>query len=202
MKKMTIRHLVLLAILGAWAIILRLFNFPILPAAPFLKVDFSDLMVTLGLLIQGPLGAASVAFIRDGLGYLIKGGEAGLPIGETMSFIASLAYILPLHFIFKRDNLSVRKLSHYIWACMVAIMSLVLVMGLLNYFVALPLYIKVLNFPIASIKDYVLAFILPFNLLKGLLVSFAQYLLFRLLGQQLVKRQYIDNQYQQLFDND
>ena len=98
MKNMRLTRQVLLAILGAWAVVFRLLDFPLLPSAPFLKFDFSDVPVFIGLLINGPIGAAVVAFIRDFIEYLRKGGEAGIPLGVSMSFIGTMTMMLILHF--------------------------------------------------------------------------------------------------------
>ena len=52
MKNMRLTRQVLLAILGAWAVVFRLLDFPLLPSAPFLKFDFRDVPVFIGLLIN------------------------------------------------------------------------------------------------------------------------------------------------------
>lgn len=187
MKKKGLSSLVLLAILGAWAVVLRLFDFPILPYAPFLKVDLSDLMALVGMLVEGPIGLIAVAGIRDLVNYLMKGGEAGLPIGEVMSFIATLSFYLPLHFYLKSDHKSHTTKSPW-KASILSILSLVIIMGLLNYFVALPLYVKVMNFPIDNYFNYVMVFILPFNAIKGAILALAQVLIWKSMLDPIEKR--------------
>ena len=44
-------------------------------------------------------------------------------------------------------------------------------MTVLNYYIITPFYMYVMNFPIDNIRTYILFGIIPFNLLKGLLVS-------------------------------
>nr|WP_276933269.1 ECF transporter S component [Globicatella sulfidifaciens] len=187
MKNKNLFSLVMLAILGAWAIVLRMFDFPILPAAPFLKVDFSDLMVLIGMMIKGPIGAVAVALIRDSVNYMMKGGEAGLPIGTMMSFLASMAMFLPTHFILKhadRFKPTVRK----VFMSVTLVLGLVLVMGLFNYFVALPIYVKVMNFPIPDITAYLLSVIIPFNLIKGVILSVGQLIVVEKIWPEIAKR--------------
>ncbi|MBS4456632.1 ECF transporter S component [Tuanshanicoccus lijuaniae] len=190
MKKRTLSTTVLLAILGAWAIVLRMFDFPILPAAPFLKVDFSDLMVLVGLLVNGPIGAITVALIRDVANYLMKGGESGLPIGVLMSFTASMAMFLPTHFLLKyATNMkpNVRK----IWMSIILVVGLVISMGLLNYYVTLPIYITVMNFPIDNIAAYLLSVIVPFNFIKGVILAAGQFIVVEKLWP-IIKKYHID----------
>lgn len=187
MKKTGLSSMVLFAILGAWAVVLRFFDFPILPYAPFLKVDLSDLMALIGMLVEGPIGLIAVAGIRDIANYLMKGGEAGIPIGEIMSFVATLSFYLPLHFYLKsKQKLSESKAP---WkASILSVLSLIIIMGLLNYFVALPLYVKVMNFPIDNFFNYVMAFILPFNAIKGVILALAQLLIWKSMLDPIQKR--------------
>lgn len=186
-KRSHVRTMVLLAILGAWGVILRFFDFPILPAAPFLKIDFSDLTVLIGMLVNGPVGIVTVAFIRDAIQYVLKGGEAGFPIGAVMSFTASVVMFVPTHYIlnsFKKMNWRMKEVLMSI----TLILGLVISMGLINYYVALPIYTTVLNFPIDDFFGYVLTVVLPFNFIKGVFLSVGQLLVLKIVPQLLAKR--------------
>lgn len=187
MKKMKLSRVMFLAILGAWAIVLRTFDFPILPAAPFLKIDFSDLMVLIGLLTSGPIGAVIVAGTRDLLNYIMSGGQMGLPIGVIMSFIASMAMFLPTHFILsklKKASINVK------YALMSATLVIFLVgsMSLFNYYIALPWYVAVLNFPIPDLFGYLITIIVPFNLIKGIILTVGQIIVIKTLVPMMKKR--------------
>lgn len=175
MKKKSLVTWVLIALLGAWSFLFRQISFPLLPAAPFLKMDLSEIPVLAGLMTGGPVSAIGVAFIRDLINFLLKGGEMGLPVGATMSFICSLSFYLPLHYYFKRPRS--RSLRTYIVIIASSVGLMTLFASLLNYFIALPLYIKIFNFPIDNILAYVLAVIIPFNLIKGILLAFITYFL-------------------------
>lgn len=197
MKNQQLVKRILIGILGAISIILRMLDFPILPAAPFLKVDFSDMPVLLGLLVNGPWGAVGVAAIRDVLNFLIKGGEAGLPIGATMSFIASMSMFLPSHFIFKKLSNNDTKLGLYIQVSLNLFLGLVFSMAIVNYFVALPLYIQILHFPIDNLGAYLLTIIVPFNILKGVILSIGQIILLNRMVPFLIQRGYLYEGYQE-----
>lgn len=186
-KRSQVRTMMLLAILGAWGVILRFFDFPILPAAPFLKIDFSDLAVLVGMLIHGPVGIVVVAFIRDTINYILQGGQAGFPIGAVMSFTASVVMFIPTHFILN----SLKKGS---WKFKAVLMSITLTVGLvvsmsiINYYIALPIYTTVLNFPIDDYFGYILAVVAPFNLIKGIFLSVGQILVIKIVPNLLRKR--------------
>lgn len=184
-----LQKMVFIALLGAWAIILKLFDFPILPAAPFLKIDFSDMAVLIGLLTNGPMGAISVALIRDLSTYMMKGGEMGLPIGATMSFIASMAMFLPMHLLLPNAT-NYNKKRFYISISFILMIGLVASMTLFNYFIALPLYVRLMNFPIPNLMQYVLQIIIPFNMIKAIFLIAVQALVFHKIVPILVKHQF------------
>ena len=91
------RQVVIVGILAALAWVISSFSFPLLPWAPFLKVDFSDIPILLGMYIYGPLTGIAIAAFRSLLSYVTTGGELGFPIGDTAAFIASIAYTLPIY---------------------------------------------------------------------------------------------------------
>ncbi|UUX34544.1 ECF transporter S component [Fundicoccus culcitae] len=186
-RKLSVKAMVLLSILGAWAIVLRFIDFPILPAAPFLKIDFSDLMALIGMLAYGPVGLVIVAGIRDVVNYITGGGEAGIPIGVIMSFIATLAMFLPTHFILKYTRAK-RSTFTAILMSITLTASLVVSMSLINYYVALPIYTTVLNFPIDDFIAYIMSVIIPFNLIKGIILSIGQVIVIRSIVPILEKR--------------
>ena len=195
MKKLDVRSLVFLAILAAWGIVLRQFDFPILPAAPFLKVDLSDLTALIALIVHGPVGLVIVALIRDSLNYVLKGGEVGIPIGAIMSFVATLAMFLPAHIALKYMKQG-HKWFKYAFMSIGLILLLTVSMALINYYVALPLYIKVLNFPIDNILAYVMTLIVPFNLIKGLILAGLQVITLRTVMPFIQKRDLLFGDYQ------
>lgn len=176
-----IQSLLLSAIMGALAYLLMYFSFPVMPALPYLKIDFSDIPILLVAFVEGPIGATLSAFIAKFLHYVFTGGEMGIPIGDFTSFLATLAYTLPIYYILKKPitsqllgyahqtkkNFNWRAIGSYA----LATLSLTIVMTVLNYYIITPFYMYVMNFPIDNIRTYILFGIIPFNLLKGLLVS-------------------------------
>ncbi|MBC6384321.1 ECF transporter S component [Lactiplantibacillus plantarum] len=64
MQHTTLHRLVGIALLGAIAYILMLLEFPILPVAPWMKIDFSDIPILIGLFLFGVGGAFVITIIK------------------------------------------------------------------------------------------------------------------------------------------
>ncbi|HZK23004.1 MAG TPA: ECF transporter S component, partial [Atopostipes sp.] len=162
------RKIVVIGILAALAWIISQFSFPLLPWAPFLKIDFSDIPVVLGMYIFGPLSGIAIAAVRSLLSYVMTGGEAGFPIGDTAAFIATLSYTLPVYYIIRNRAANMKTV---LMASSVGTVSLTTVLALLNWLVIAPLYIYVMGFSVGPMREYLTISVIPFNLLKGAFVS-------------------------------
>ncbi|API89298.1 ECF transporter S component [Marinilactibacillus sp. 15R] len=173
-----------IAILASLAWIISMFAFPILPASSFLKIDFSDLPILFGMYVYGPAGGVIIAFIRSLLSFVQKGGEAGLPIGDTAQFVASLSFTLPIYLIITKFGL---KLKEKIVASTLGTITLSIVMALLNWFFLVPAYMAVMGFEVGPLSEYLLLAIVPFNLIKGTIVSVIFFVAFQKLYPWLEK---------------
>ncbi|WP_027107505.1 ECF transporter S component [Lacticigenium naphthae] len=170
MQNSKTKKLVGIAVLASMAFVLAQLSFPILPAASFLKVDFSDVPVILGMFLYGPVSGIVIAFIRSLLHYVQTGGELGIPIGDTTAFIASIVYTLPIYYIVKNHYSGIKS---KIAATVSATLSLTIVLSFLNWAVIAPAYMAVMGFDVGSMRNYLLLAVVPFNLLKGPMVAFA-----------------------------
>lgn len=166
------------AMLGAMAFILMQFSFPIIPAFPYLKMDLSDTIVVIAAFIYGPIGAIVIALIKSLLDFLLKGANFMTLIGDIAAFAASISFALPIYYFLKNKMTGVRKVIAFI----LGTISLTIVLAILNYFFITPIYISLAGFKISgSLLNYVLATIIPFNLLKGTILSIITYLLMKTL---------------------
>lgn len=173
---MTVSHqrtqrLVGIACLAALAFILMLFEFPIIPVASYLKIDFSDVPVLLGGYIYGPVGGVMIAVLKCLIHAMVNGFSVGELIGVTSDFISSLALLLPFSLIWKKEgHWSFKK--QLLVGVLTATLVLTLVMSLLNLWVLTPLYMAVWNWKSTMpVAELVAIGVLPFNLIKGLLVT-------------------------------
>lgn len=178
------KKIVVVGILAAVAFVVSMFSFPLLYWAPFLKIDFSDIIVLLGMYIFGPISGIAIAAVRSLLSYVTSGGEAGFPIGDTTAFLATLSYTLPIYYMIRHKKPSFLK---SIWASFVGSLSLTVVMTFLNWTVVAPFYMKVMGFSVGPMREYLTISVLPFNLIKGVLVSIIVFVVFYQLYDYLEK---------------
>ena len=164
-----VRTMVGVAMLGAISFIVMFFEFPIILAFPFLKVDFSDVIVLLGTFIYGPLGGIGVAVIRSVLHFIMTGASLPSLVGDFAGVLASIFYLLLFYYLFKRQKSVVKG---QIFAGVVSSISMTIVMVLANWLFILPLYIRLMGLNLGmSTLQYVLIGLVPFNLIKGGLVT-------------------------------
>ncbi|WP_423189528.1 ECF transporter S component [Alkalibacterium sp. f15] len=169
------KKLVGVAMLASLAWVISLLSFPVLPGSPFLKVDFSDLAVLFGMYVYGPVAGITIAFIRSLLSYAQKGGEMGFPIGDTAAFIATVSYTLPIYFILIKYGATLKDRIVGIFS---STLSLTVVMSVLNWLVIAPAYIAVMGFDVGPMRTYLMLAVVPFNLIKGILVGIVFYVAF------------------------
>lgn len=178
------RKIVTVGILAALAWVVSQFSFPLLPWAPFLKIDFSDIPILLGMYVYGPMSGIAIAAIRSLLSYVMTGGEAGFPIGDTAAFFATLSYTLPIYYVIRNKKPSMKQA---ILGGSVATLSLTAVLSVLNWLVIAPLYMTVMGFSVGPMRDYLAISVIPFNLLKGAFVAIIFFVAFFKLQPYLEK---------------
>lgn len=161
-----------IGLLAAIALILMFFEFPILPAYGFLKIDLSDIPALIGAFAFGPLAGIIIEGIKNVLITLIKGTTSG-GIGEFANFIIGASFVVTAGLIYKGRK--TRKAA--IISLIAAIFTMAIVGVLANYFVLIPLYFKVL--PTSQIIKYLIYGIIPFNLIKGILISVVTMIIYK-----------------------
>ena len=145
----------------------------IFPAAPFLKIDFSDIPALFSGVMFGPVSAVIVELIKNILHALIISKEPMFS-GEIGNFISNVIFILPI-IIYYNKNKEV-KLNKYVIVLTLSVLMASLVMCLVNYFITLPLYgINENSVKLAMIYSS----FLPFNILKGYVLGAVFFLLYK-----------------------
>jgi riboflavin transporter FmnP len=174
MRKTTdVRKLVIVAMMAALSYLLIFFQFPILPGVSFLQIDFGDLPVFISMFLYGPAAGAATSFISCLLDFITKGqGVPGL-IGDIGSFLAAMCFTLPVYYFFKRKTPNgLPSLKNRLLGFTTGILLMIVFMSLANVFVLLPMYLKFSGFQInGTVLKMVFTMIVPFNLIKGILVS-------------------------------
>ena len=171
MKNLRLQKMTAVAVAAAMGLILQFIAFPIVPMFPFLKLDFSDIPVLINMFIFGPLTGIATAFIRSLLHLTMNGFSFDNMIGDVASFFASTLYTLPIFLLFREKTQAKR-----IMGLGLGILAMTLFMSIANYFVITPLYLKAFGLTAGQMLGmglgrYILVGIVPFNLLKGTIVS-------------------------------
>lgn len=140
--------------LVAMSFIVMWFGMPIIPIAPFLKFEPSDVPLLLAAVLYGPFAGFLAILAKNMLYFMIHGGSI---FGIFMSFFASLTFVLVTVFLHRKMNL--------ILAAVFGSIALALVMIPLNLIIV-PLQFGT---PFENVWKMLLPVYLPFNLIKGAL---------------------------------
>lgn len=187
MKNNKLRIMIAVGMLSSISFVLMLFNFP-LPALPtFLKVDFSDVPALIAAITMGPVAGILVALFKNVLYWMFSGSPTGVPVGEMANFATSILFMLPVYMIYRK----VSTTKGLVLGLTAGVIAMAIGMSVLNYAVFLPMYTYFLNVPpttgTALTKMIVLG-ILPFNLIKGVLLSAVIVVLFKTMKTWLDKQ--------------
>ncbi|WP_079509595.1 ECF transporter S component [Mesobacillus jeotgali] len=177
MKKFSVKAMVSIGMLSSISYVLMLLNFPMPPFPKFLMVDFSDIPALIAALIFGPAAGILVELLKNMLDYFMTGSETGVPVGHAANFAAGVLFILPTYYIYQR----VKTKKGMTFALVAGTASMAILMSVLNYYVFLPAYTMFLNMPAMSgpeTKQFIVAGVLPFNFVKGIMMSLVFMLIF------------------------
>lgn len=186
-QRLDVRSMVEMALFAGVAYVLMFISIPIIPIVPYMKLDFSDLVVLLGMSVFGAGGAILIAAVKELLYFVSTGLDIMNFIGILTAFIADLALILPISAVLKNKPLTIGR---QIIAVIVGTLSLTLVLSLANWGVITPLYLKVWGMSLGlPVNKLVLFGVVPFNLIKGIVLGILFILLSRRMSGWLAKHQ-------------
>ncbi|WP_252895245.1 ECF transporter S component [Fructilactobacillus florum] len=88
-----LKRQVFVAVLAAIAYLLMFISFPVLPYVPFLKLDFADIPILIGLFMLGPSAAVETTVLKLFLYWMTMGFSVIELIGLSSSLVVSLVFI-------------------------------------------------------------------------------------------------------------
>jgi riboflavin transporter FmnP len=151
-----VRWVVLIGMLGAVAFILMAtIQVPILPSAPYLRYDPSDVIGLIAVLLAGPVAGVAVVALKDVLYLLFR---ARSIFGPLANFVAVATFVGVAGWMLRGRRLT---LSSLLAACAAGGIARVLVMIPANY-VILNLQF---GMPPARVAELLLPVIIPFNVI-------------------------------------
>ncbi len=169
-------HIAYMALFTALAFVVTFLEFPIFPAADFLKLDFANVFFMIEGFIFGPVEAVVSIGIKELL-CLTKSATAG--VGEVANFLMSLSYIIfpSILYRFKKGKWWVTV--SLIVACLLQIGASLLV----NRYINFPLYGTLYGFDGAEYFAQLWLFVIYFNLIKSVAVSVLVFLVYKPLSR-------------------
>jgi len=182
------RNLTKVAVLGVTAFLLMTFlEFPLPMFPTFLKMDLSDLPALLAGFGMGPWAAVLVEVVKNLLHAIFKNQTAF--VGEIANFLTGVLYVVPASLVYAARKTK----ANAVIGMILGTISMALGMALANYYIFLPLYAKIFNMPLEAIvsmgssvnsrvvdlKTLVVYSIIPFNVLKGVLIMAITLLIYK-----------------------
>lgn len=191
--KLNTRNIVKIGMLSAVAFLLMLIQFPIPTLFPFfLELDISELPALLGGFTLGPIAGSIIVLLKNLLLLAVRGSKTSY-VGELSNFIVGAAFVVPASILYI-NNKSKRGA---IYSLIAGILGMTIVACISNYYLIIPLFSKTYGFEsvmemaarsnkaIVDMKTYILYAVVPFNILKSMVVSIFTLLIYKRLSPLL-----------------
>ena len=164
---------------GLGAVLMAFIQIPY-PPVPFLRIEFSDVVVLLAFLIYGWKEATFVGALKALVNAIVLGPVGPIAIGQISAFMASMGYVLGLYLVLKLLASTPSLLRGGLVVLLVTSLMVVL-----NYFFVTPIYfgswtylgvrewLNLSSFGLSGTGSYLWTIIVvytPFNILKGIAV--------------------------------
>ena len=164
-----LQRFTLTACLACIAYLLLFFAFAVIPVVPYLKVDLALIPILFGFFVLGPQWGCGVIALQAAVYFVLTGPSVGHLIGVLSNVLAALAFCLPFYWIMRPCAQRGMREGMALVAGTVVMTG---VMSLANWLVLTPLYINVIGMRLAlPLPKLVLFGIIPFNLIKGVIVG-------------------------------
>lgn len=178
-KSSSIQRITKISVLAVLGFVLQMFEFPIPIFPSFLQLDFSDLPAIIGSFAMGPVAGVVIQLVKNLLHLVFKNQTAG--VGELANFITGASYVVAAATIYRMN----KSKKTAIIGMIVGTLFMTAVVSLCDYYFLFPMFAKALKFPVEAIvgmasalnpkvvdmKTAILYSVVPFNLLKGVIMS-------------------------------
>jgi len=177
-KKFSTKRIVFIALFVALSYAVSFFSFPIFPATPYMKLDFSNVFILLTGMLFGPVEGVIVCILKEIIG--ITNSSSG-GVGELANAIMTTSFILlPSIVCRKKKNHNEAAIVSLIPACLIG----TAVALVTNRFIIFPLY---MGDGAAAIFESAFWFAVAFNLIKTVSISLVCAVVFKRLAHFVKK---------------
>ncbi|MBE6911071.1 MAG: ECF transporter S component [Ruminococcaceae bacterium] len=158
---LTTKKLVVVAMLVSMSYVVSLFEFPIFPATPYLKLDFGNVLLMLAGFIFGPVMGVLACIAKELLSLI---GTSSGGAGQVANMIMSISYIIVPSVVYCYKKGLKTVIMTLAIACLLGTVTALVA----NRFIVFPLYMK--DAAPAVFKD-AFWYVAAFNLIKTVSVS-------------------------------
>ena len=178
--KSNINKMVKVSLLTGIAFILMFIEIPIVPIFPWLKIDVSDVPALMGAFAFGPLTGILIEFLKVVMHFLLTGSSTG-GVGEVANFMIGVSFIAPASLIYWKS----KSKKTAIIGMIVGLLAMEVVAILANIYFLLPVY--GMKMAPSELMKYVTVGLLPFNTIKGFIISILTYMLYKKVSATIFK---------------
>jgi riboflavin transporter FmnP len=172
-KRVNVRAITWIAMLAAAAFALQLLAAFLPKVGGFLDLEISDLPAIVGTMALGPAAGIVIELIKNLLHCTVT--TTGF-VGEFANFVMNGTFMLVTGLIYKRNKTK----KGAVWALVWGVVSLAVMGVVANMLIMLPLYMPTAPFDVKLILA--LSTILPFNLVRGAVLSLITLLIYKKLS--------------------
>ncbi len=171
-KRLSTRRLVIMALFAALSYVISMFDFPIFPATPYLKLDFGNVFIMLVAFLFGPVEGILVCIVKEILCLL---GSSSNGVGQVANTIMTSSFILIPSVVYRFKKGLKPVIVSLSVACIIGTIAALLV----NRFIIFPMY---MGSEAASVFNEVFLIVVSFNLIKTISVSALTVILYKRLS--------------------
>ena len=177
-QKISVRVIAQVGILAAISYLLRFFEVPLPIFPPFLRIDLSDVVAVFGGISMGPVVGFIIVVIKNLLQALTGSSTGG--VGEFANILIAGPYVLMICIFCKK----VKSYKNVLIGAVIGTIAMAIVGSVVNYFIMFPLYSKVmipmeviiamgtaLNPKVTDLFSFMIWLIIPFNIVKGAIMT-------------------------------
>lgn len=191
------RRIVFTAVFAAVGAVLMLFEIPLFFAPSFYKMDLSELPVLMCSFYLGPTAGVICELLKVVLKLLLKGTTTAF-VGDFANFVVGCTLVLPASVIYhfhksKKTAVVGMLVGTLIMAAFGSLFNAVYLLPKFAELYGLPMEVLIgmgtaVNPAITSVSTLALYAVVPFNLLKGIVVSVFTFLLYKRLESVLFRK--------------
>lgn len=182
------RYTAVLGMCAAASAVLMLLEIPLFFAPSFYKLDFSEIPVLICSFVMGPLAGVLCEFLKILLKLILKG-TTTVFVGDLGNFIVGCFFVLPASALYYRK----KTRRHAMLGLLAGTLSMTVLGSLLNAFYLIPQFAilfhlsldsiigmgQAVNPAIHDLSTLIFFAVVPFNLVKGVLVSLITLLIYK-----------------------